>query len=549
MGALDRISEAVTGRGPEPPESGPARDPVDVLHEQLGQERLNNEIIQENLRLLEIEMEEEGWRRAGWRMEREFSRRGLDNIIGLSRAYYLSHPLIQRAVNIVTYYTWAQGCEMTAPDKQVQDEVVEPLMGDDYNRVELFSHQAALLTQVDRLVDGNVFISMFTDHEANVSLRAIPADQVREIHTKEGDSRFIKYYMREWMEQVFDEQTGVTKQITRQALYPDWRYYPKQQPAKIGVYEVMWDAPVIHVKTGGLKSMLFGVPETYAALDWARAYKKFLENWHTLVASLSKFAWQVKTKGSKIKRAKEKLRSTIPDSDEARETNDQASGAAFVGKEGDEIAAIPKSGATTSAQDAKPSRLMVASGMNIPDTILSNDPQQGALATAQTLDRPTELYILSEQEAEAQLRRDIVRYNVDAKVRVGLLPGHIEWDSEGNQVIEPSVDPELEVSFPPILEHDQKAVIESIVAAATLMGRSEAGMIPPEKLREMLMEVLGVDDIEQALKEMDEEEQDELKKAVEDMKANMLAMQQAPPPPPGNGGPPPPAPVPAGGGK
>jgi hypothetical protein len=193
---------------------------------------------------------------------------------------------------------------------------------------------------------------------------------------------------------------------------------------------------------------------------------------------------------------------------------------------------------------------MVASGMNIPDTILSNDPQQGALATAQTLDRPTELFILSEQETEAQLRRDIVRYNVDAKVRIGALPGKITWDDEGNQHIDPDVDPTLEVSFPPILEHDQLEVVKSIVAAATLEGRAEAGTIPPHKLSEMLMEVLGVEDIEEAIKELDEAEEDELKQSVEDLKNQIAGMSQppggGPPPGPGNGGPPP-KPAPAGG--
>jgi hypothetical protein len=538
-GPIQTLREAITGGGGAVPSPGEV-DPVEALHEQLNQERLNNEIIQENLQMLEMSMEEEGWRRAGWRMQREFSRRGLDNIINLSRSYYLSHPLIQRAVNIVTFYTWAQGVEMNAVEDQVQKEVVEPLEADDYNQMELYSHQAALLTQVDKLVDGNVFIAMFTNYDADVSLRSIPADQVRQIFTKDGDSRFIKFYLREWSEVVFDDKTGTQTTETKRCLYPDWRYFPKQQPKTIGGIEVMWDAPIIHMKTGGLKSMLFGVPETYSALDWARAYRKFLENWHSLVASLAKFAWNVKTKGSKIKQAREKLRSTVKDGDEAREQNDIAPGAAFVGKEGDEIAAIPKSGATTSADDAKPSRLMVASGMNIPDTILSNDPQQGALATAQTLDRPTELYILSEQETEAQLRRDIVRYNVDAKIRVGKLPGAITWDDEGNQHIEPGIDPTLEVSFPPILEHDQLAVIKAIVAAATLEGRTEAGTIPPHQLSEMLMEVLGVEDIEDAIKELDEAEEDELKQSVEDLK-NQLAGIQAAPPVPGS---PPPKPVP-----
>jgi hypothetical protein len=34
----------------------------------------------------------------------------------------------------------------------------------------------------------------------------------------------------------------------------------------------------------------------YAALDWARAYKEFLEDWASIAKALSRFAWKSRTR-------------------------------------------------------------------------------------------------------------------------------------------------------------------------------------------------------------------------------------------------------------
>src|SRR6185503_16182739 len=128
----------------------------------------------------------------------------------------------------------------------------------------------------------------------------------------------------------------------------------------------------------------------------------------------------------------------------------------------------------TSAEDAKPSRLMVGAAMDLPDTILSGDPQQGNLATAKTLDRPTELAMRSRQSAASDWHARIFRYTVDAKVRRGKLPGRIEAYG-GETEVEPGVDATVNVVFPPILEHDTQQTVAAIVSAATLDGKSEAG--------------------------------------------------------------------------
>jgi len=44
-------------------------------------------------------------------------------------------------------------------------------------------------------------------------------------------------------------------------------------------HKVNWEMPILRVKIGCPPSWRWGVPPLYASIDWARAYKDFLEDW------------------------------------------------------------------------------------------------------------------------------------------------------------------------------------------------------------------------------------------------------------------------------
>lgn len=519
MSVGSSIREAVTGRP-----ANPGAPTQEQMQNQLLAANITADSLIESMRRLEDSMEDEGWRRLGWDMEREFTRTGLEEIVKISRALYLSNPLVQRSVDVKTYYTWGQGVTHQAKDQKVQDLVVEPQTDDDANRSELYGHQAQLLTDVDQMVDGSLFVALFTNFNGDVSPRSIPVEQITEIISKEGDAALTTFYRRIWAEDIFDAATGERRTLQQEALYPDWRYQPDLKPEVIGGVKVIWEAPIIFQKTGGLKHMKFGVPETYSGMEWARAYKGFLEDWHTIVKSLSRFAWTGKTKPKKIKGLKTKLEKEGkgPDEDESEESETgrrrKRIGDVFLGKEGDELSPIQKSGATISADDARPSRLMVAAGAGLPDTILSGDVDIGNFATSKTLDRPTELMMVGRQTMWTDFHQNIWRYAIDCKVRSLDLPGkQVKNPRTGMNMIIPAVDAQVDVTFPPILEHDTKANIEAVVAAATLMGKSDAGTMPPELVSKLMMEALGIDDIEQALKEIPEPEVERVEEALKSL--------------------------------
>lgn len=470
--------------------------------------------LEENLRALEDQMVDNEWRRIGAQLEREFTRSGLDDLMSLSRSMYLSNPLIQRAVNVRTYYTWGQGVEIDAHET-IMDNVITPMLEDTSNQIAYFSHQARLLTDVDQEVDGNVFQVLFVGDP--IKVRSIPADEIRAIHCNPDDRDEVWFYVRTWTQDAFDRVSGRVDRTVQTVLYPDVEYYlatmaaPNLRPDRIGDHEVMWSAPVIHQRTGGLKSMKFGVPSTYAAIDWARAYKKFLEDWHTIVSSLARFAWKASTKGTKVDRVRKRLggEDALDELGESsvRSRGGLPAGSAWVGVSGDDLTPINKSGATTSADDAKASRLMVASAMDLPDTILSGDADQGTLATAKSLDRPTELAMASRQRMWSDHDQRIFNFGI----RIAEYEGRL-----GNV---PDNERRVSVTFPPILEHDITESIGAIVAAATLEGKAEAGTMPRELLSRTLMQTLGVDDVEQALKDLGDDDRADLQHAVDALRS------------------------------
>jgi hypothetical protein len=163
--------------------------------------------------------------------------------------------------------------------------------------------------------------------------------------------------------------------------------------------------------------------------------------------------------------------------------------------------------------------------MDLPDTILSGDVDVGNFATSKTLDRPTELSMKHRQTLWADQRKDFWRYCIDAKVRAGQLPGKTVRDPRTDlNVIVPSGETQVDISFPPILEDDVTANVNAIAAAVTLNGHPDAHVVPPETVAKLILEALGVEDIEDILKEAEQEREEREQKAEE-------IQDQAPPAP------------------
>jgi len=464
--------------------------------------------LTERLHDLELALEDVGWYKLGWMSEKEFSREGLRKINIIARYMYLKNPLIRRGVDIQAYYVFGQGVNI-ASDQEAVNDTVQGFLNDSKNQAELTSHQSRMGKEAELQLYANLFFTFFTDPKGAVRIRTIPCDEVSEIITNPEDCKEPQYYKREWSQASLDMASGQPQAETRVAYYPDWRYQAVSRAVTIGGKPIMWESPVYHVRTGGLPDMRFGVSEVYPALDWARAYKEFLENWSTIVKAYARFAWSIASKGGAagVAAAKAKLGSTIGTG--SGETNPPPlTGSTFISTSDTNLQPVRTAGATTSAEDGRRLMLMVAATMGLPESFFG-DVSVGTLATAKSLDRPTELKMVSRQTLWADIYRAILDYVLYQAVKAGSLSGKIIEEEDGTPRVEVLDDeggmavPSINVEFPPILEHDVDASISALVKAATLDGKAPAGTIPDmEVLSRMLLNVLGAENVDDMVAQM-----------------------------------------------
>lgn len=487
------------------------------LAEALRQEVAQNEFVQESLAQLELQLDEIGWQRLSVEAEWEFTREGLDRIIALSRLNALKNPLIKRGVGLKAQYVFGQGVEISAVDPEVNDLVIQPFIDDPGNRTELFGHRARMAKDRTLTTDGQVCFALFPNQvTGHVKVRSINVDEVRDIIINPDDRTQPWLYLRRWTERDWSVDVAgrqVSRTIAREAWYPDWRWDPEVRPESIDGVPVRWDAAIYHAKVGGLEGMRFGLPETYAALDWAKAYKLFLEDWATIVRSLSRFAWKQTVKKNPAAAAA-RLGTQVGPNSPADTNPAPSTGAAFVAREGVDLTPMPKSGATVDSEDGVWLAKMVAAALDLPYTLLMGDPDMGNLATAKTLDRPTELAMMDRQHTWAEIIQDLCQYQIAWAVRApfGALTGTIRREF-GDVVIElpDGTDPDgevltgdqrktVDVSFPPILEVDVKDTIEAIIAAF------DTDLPSPRLILRQLLLALGINDVDEHLDNFDEDE-------------------------------------------
>lgn len=462
------------------------------------------ELLEGRLAELELQLEDQAWERLAGGSDREFSRGGLHEINDWARVMFLKNPLIRRGVRVQMLYVFGQGVEIRARDEAV-NQVVQRFLDDARNQSVLMSHQARGEKECDLALFGNLFFVFFTNRATGrVRVRAINESEIEEIICNPEDSQEAWFYRRQWSSVGVDLASGARTTETRTAYYPDWRHRPRVRPATIGGQPVLWEQPVYHVAVNKLSDMLFGVSEVYAAIDWARAYKAFLEDWATLTRAYSRFAHKLTVPGGKgaIAAAKTKLATTL--SSTSSETNPApVMGSTFIAGAGVDLQPMRIGGANVSAEDGRRLLLMVSAATGLPESFFG-DVSVGTLATAKSLDRPTELQMISRQTLWGDIYRAMLGFVIEQAVRApgGGLTGEIVEEDDGTPVVTvfdengEEVDTTVDVMFPPILEHDVDALIRATVSAATLDGRSLAGTIDGRTVSRLLLSALGVKDVD-----------------------------------------------------
>ena len=434
---------------------------------------------------VELALQNAEWRREVNGSWTEFSRWGIQQIMLISRLYFIKNPMIQRGINVSAQYVFGRGVEITSTDESA-NQVIKDFL----KRNERVLGQVAL-QDLDRrkYYDGNLFFALHSDPRdtGEVNLRTIDALEIQEIVSDPDDTDLPQYYRRQWVKKGFDYSSGAVSYTTITAWYPALGYDPADKPAKIGSYEVMWEVPIYHRKCGGVGKWQFGVPLVYAALDWAKAQRRMLESFATIRMSLAQISMTLTTKGGQQALAgmKDQLSTTAGPNSSWLDRNPTAvDGSVFASGPGTKLEAFNTSGAGGDPSQVREFKLMVAMVFGIPESFFS-DMNTSNLATATSLDRPTELGFMAKQE---EWREDLalmityaLRMSVtgpSGKLREALMARSIpvtipiveaarKRGPNNKMVYEAASDDAIQVlvNFPTIMESDVPAQVNAIVSA------------------------------------------------------------------------------------
>jgi hypothetical protein len=498
---------------------------AELIQEQSGQLFQLTESIQR----LEQLLYSPEWRMLTMQAEQEFTREGLRQITRLARIMRLKNPVIKRGVKLQRLYVWAQGASISAADPEING-VIQSFLDDERNRAALTSHQARGESETNLQTDGNLFFR-FHINELNgrVRISRVEPQEIDDIICNPEDKDEPWFYRRVWTQTNLD---GGAVQHT--VYYPDWQFKPvslvgfTEKLAALGGLNgrIDWSTPVMHTAVNRLGR--FGICEFYDANDWAVAYKNFLEQLASVWQALARWAAKLTTKGGKrgVAAAKTKLNTTLTGGGD--ETNPPpVTGSTFIASEGVDLQPFRTAGATMSAEDGRRLFLMAAMSFGFPETFFG-DASVGSLATAKSLDRPTELQIMDRQALHRDYNLDILRGIVltwAVKAPQGRLRslGRIIRERDGEEWIETvawneGIKSTVTMDFPAIIEHDVSVTADSIIDAVTLKGQSPAGAVPLEPAVRRLLSELKIGDVDEVM-ELWREEQEERAARAEQMAA------------------------------
>jgi hypothetical protein len=268
----------------------------------------------------------------------------------------------------------------------------------------------------------------------------------------------------------------------------------------------MWDSPIYHRKCGGAPGKWhFGLPIVYAALEWGQAVKRFLQDCMTIRNSLAQFSMILQTKGGQqaLQGIKQQLSTTVGPNASLWDQNPPAvSGAVFASGPGTTLQAFATKGAGGDPDDVRMYKLMVAMVFGIPESFFS-DMNTSNLATATSLDRPTELNFKEQQGVWAEDLEVLAAYQLRKSLRAtsGKLREAYRVDMSEAQV-SAAVVPDVVVTFPAIIEADVPARVHAIVEAMTLGNKfGQPGGIDERVGVGLLNMELGVENPQEKLEE------------------------------------------------
>lgn len=471
--------------------------------------------LHESMTALQLELENLQYRRLSTPgIEEGYTRERIMNIVELALQMGRKNPITVRSIKVQADYVFGQGVAFNACHPLVQ-EVIDEFTEYRENRKVLTSHTAMLRMEQRQQIYGSLFFVLNTNPQTGrVIVRNLPATEVQHIicHPHDRERELWIHHavnINNSVAHIYHPAYGINEYS---GVPAPWVVNPDCPQG-----DIVWGAPVLHVAANKLGDESFAIPEVYPQLDWAIALKRLYEQYTTIIASYARMAMKITgLKGKKQMAAAKALLATRTTLTQANETNPPsvAGSTALLGVDRD-VEPIKTAGSTTPASDFDPIANFAGCAVGLPNTFFG-DAGKGNFATAKTLDRPTELKMISRQKLWKEIFRDILDYVVlmaavapMGKLRaigagytetedpftgevVPVMTMPVNTDATYGEVGKP-ISTDVEVFFPDVLERNVTDRVRALSNALTLFGKPLTDIVPDKRLAaQWLLEALGV---------------------------------------------------------
>jgi hypothetical protein len=455
-------------------------------------------MFKERLWELELALEDRGWVRETTLAALEFSRYGVQQLIRICRIYGIKNPIVKRGAEICELYVFGRGIEIRSEDDTANNTIQVFLKKNDAE----MGHNGLAQKEKDIRTDGALYFGLETDVKGNVRVIMIDALEIMDVICDPDDTAKPLYFKRQWNRLTFSPETG------RQTPEPQICWYPSLEtindgtpiPSTMGGIPVNKEMPVLRVSAGGSPAKWrWPVPPSYAALDWARAYKDALEDYASVRRTLARFALMVETKGGPgaIAAYQAFLTTTFADNNgtQIEKNPPPVVASAHVSGPGNQVQAFKSAGAQSSPEETRRLLLMAAAADGLPETFYG-DASTGSLATAVSLDRPTELKFTAIQRRWKHTIRMILEYVLMVSKTT---PGTKMYEArKANPAPQPTA---IIIKFPTVVEHEIQPMIQAITEIATCGGRNgiNAGIVDRRTIAGLLLAEIGFENVSDLL--------------------------------------------------
>lgn len=408
----------------------------------------------------------DGWRELGGEQD-SFSRSDIRTMVRSTRGFAAKNVLVGRAIRLRGRYIFgAAGGRVEIPGgSEQQQAALAKFVTQPDNRGVIFGARGGALAQAELDLTGSLFVSCHARDRANriidpPQVRLVPFEEIVEVVSDPEDRAHPMFYVRQ--RQVGSRELEELHPALAHALDPRTKREPQ-----INGKLVRWDIPIAHFRRGLPNgSSPWSIPIAWPSISWALAHTHFLSDAASVSKALAKVANQLVGKGAsaaQVEAARKKLDTSL-DTTAGQESNPRpAAGSTFVTSDQWEYKAMNIRGAGLDTKEAKAFRMQVAAAFDLPDHVLIGDVDQGSRATAEGLDRPTELAMLHEQRAWSEVYSTLATWALTAAgYRKDLPPVVTAWEPINEPDPAPRVSALLQAVAPGVIDPSMAENAEAI---------------------------------------------------------------------------------------